>query len=750
MRQGILPTAAALALLLVSPCLSQPQDGLSTAFLDLALKGKTPVEIKGTLVLRSSQTAVEPIRLPVSSLEPIPVKLPPGSTWEVGGELPGFWVQRKTLEVPPAGQEIRIVLDLWPMGSISGVVKVKRKGDPLPRQVFVKTLVAPAFAKRVPAPKGALDCPVDEKGAWSCPVPAATYDLVISAAGYIPFYHWGVEVPAASTRPLGTLELVPGASVAGWVAVEGGAIEPGECVVRLSKLLGGGSDPQAAAATDLTAVEQSVRTDGFFQLAGIAPDTYALEVRQPGYGTIRLAPVRIKPQTETILEEPLVLKRPLALSFEISPPRDWLSKPWQVKVFRQSEGDGRPNPIVFEGRAEEDGRLTVSGQSRGRFQVQVLDSIGNRMSEVEVTADQPAFSPEVIEIDLITLEGTLWLGQEPLAADLWFGGRSGATRIRMASDEEGRFRGVLPRGGDWRVDIHAIEPRLNTRARVDVSVSKSGRAAADIVLPDTRVFGAVVDESGKPVPGADVLLQSERVEVFETADEFGAFEARGMPEGPAWLAAGVKSRSSGRTLITLTAGRAVGPVELRLRNTRQLSGKVVSPTGPVAGARVDVLVSTPPAGGGSARSQADGTFQVEIPEKAQRFVAIVSAPGFSLKAFEGSTGAPLSLPVAQEGGTLEIEIEQAVEELLQQDLAIHLFQNGLHVPPYVVGQWARDHGQSLLGNSLRLPSVAPGEYRACVVPARLPLEGDPAAAGAQCHSGFLFAGSSLSLKVKAD
>lgn len=749
MRKGIFQTAAALALLLVSPCLGEAQEELSSAFLDLAAKGKAPAEIKGALVLRSSHTGLEPIRLSVSSLEPIPVKLPPGSTWEVAGELPGFWVQRKTLQVPPAGKEVRLLLELWPMGSISGVVKVKRRGDPLPRQVFVRTLAAPAFAKRLPSPKGALDCPVDEKGLWSCALPAATYDLVISAAGFIPFYRWGVEIPAASTRPLGTLELVPGASLAGWVAVENGAIEPGECMVRLSKLLGGGLDPAAAAAADLTAVEHSVRTDGFFQLAGLAPDTYALEVRQPGYGTLRVAPVRINPQAETVLDEPLVLKRSLALSFEISPARDWLGKTWQVTVVRQSEGDGRPDPIVFEGRADEGGRLTVAGQSPGRFRVQVLDSIGNRFAEEEVAVDQAAASPEIIEVDLVSLEGTLRLGQEALAADLWFGGRSGSTRVRMASDEEGRFQGVLPRGGDWRVDIQANEPRLSTRARVEVSVSKSGRATADILLPDTRVFGAVLDESGKPVPGADVLLQSERVEVFETADAAGAFEARGMPEGPAWLAAGVKSRSSGRTLVTLAAGRAVGPVELRLRSTKQLRGKVVSPTGPVPGARVDLLVSFPPDGGGSAKSGADGTFQVEIPEKAQRFIAIVSAPGFALKAFDASTEAPLSLPVSQNGGTLEIGIEPEVGDLLRQDLAIHLFQNGLHVPHYVVGQWARDHGQSLLGRSLRLPSVAPGEYRVCLVPARLPLEGDPATAGVDCQSGFLFAGESLSLKVGA-
>ena len=732
-------------LLLTGSAAAQEQPRLAPVVIELSQKTGTPVPIQGAVVLRPAEG--EPVRVPVPSSGLLSTRLPAGSTWEVAADLPGFWGPRKTLAVGPPEQETRLVLDIWPMGTVSGILKVKQKGLQLPKQVLVKTLAAPAFAKRLPSPKGALDCPVDEKGAWTCSLPAATFDLVVSAEGFIPHYRWAVEIPAGKTRPLGTLELERGASVAGWAAVEGGAIEPGQCMVRLAPLTSGGADPKAALDVERSTVQKSVGKDGFFQIAGLAAGMYALEVRQPGHSTARVAPVRVLPQAETFLEEPLVLKRLVELSFEISPALDWLGRPWRAQVTRLETGTGNLNPIVFDGPAAEDGLLAVPGQSPGRFGISILDSLGNRLANQEMTIADPGSTPERIEVSLFTLEGTVRLGQEPLQARLQFGGRSGAVRIQMESDEEGRFHGVLPHEGDWRVDVEAAEPRLRTAARVDIRADRSGKATVAIELPDTRVFGTVMDEQGKQVPGADVIVLSERVELSEQADPVGAFEVRGLPEGPAWLAAGQGTRSSGRTFVSLAEGRAVGPVQLRIEPMKRLQGTVVSPLGPVADARVDVIASMPAEGGGSARTDSGGSFQVEIPEKTQRVVAVVSAPGFALRAFDAAAGAPLTLAVSEEGGEIEIRLLGDDGEFLRQDLRVALYQNGLPIPGFVYGQWAHEQGQPRSSQSLRIPNVAPGEYRICLVPMRLPLEGDPAASGAECTSGLLFRGGTLELRL---
>jgi hypothetical protein len=739
---------ALLSLSAVTVAALEPLQGSPVVF-ELSFKAHATVPPKGALVLRPADGKGDLLRFPVVSGESTSVQLPTGSEWEVSPDLPGFWGARKPLLVGPPGQVTRLVLDLWPMGSISGIVRVEEKGKPLPRQVLVRTLAVPSFVRRVPAPKGALDCPVDERGHWSCSLPAASFDLVISAEGFIPHYRWSVPVPPGKDLSLGTLALQRGASVAGWVAVEGGALEPGACVARLSPLVAGGPDPAAALDVERKAAERGVGKDGFFQLTGLAPGAYALEVRQPGYSSVRIAPVRVAAQAETFLEEPLVLRRLLDLSLEISPALDWLGHPWKVQIFRQEENSGKPNPLAFEGSAQPDGGLVISGQPSGRFGITVLDSLGNRLADSQVSLDGPDSPAQRIEIDLITLEGTVRLGQEPLPARLWFGGRSGAMSLQMESDSEGRFQGVLPREGDWMVDVESAEPRLRSRTRLDVRANRAGKATAEIVLPDTRVFGTVVDPQGKPVPKADVFAMTERVELLETADAVGTFELRGLPEGAAWLTSSDDKRGSRRILVDLLDGRPVGPIELRLQATRKQSGRVVSPRGAVAGAQVAILASTPPEGGGFAQTDPDGSFEVEVPEATQRVVAIVAAPGFALKAFEAPVGAPLSLAVSEDRGDLEIRLAMKRDELVRRDLTVQVFQNGLSLLSNILHRWSLDQGEPWVEGApaIRIPGLAPGEYRICLVPVRLPLEGHPASAGPECASGLLFRGETLALHL---
>ncbi|HEX3555265.1 MAG TPA: carboxypeptidase-like regulatory domain-containing protein [Thermoanaerobaculia bacterium] len=689
------------------------------------------------------------MRLALSSPAPLSLTLPAGSKWEVSAEVPGFWVPRKALAVGPSDQPSRLALDLWPLGSISGVVLVKGKKTPPPRQVLVRSLAAPAFLNRPVAPKGDLDCPVDKKGFWSCSLPAATYDLVISAEGLSSHYRWSVQVPAGKTLSLGAIELERGASVAGWVAVEEGAIEPGRCTARLAVLVAGGSSLKSVSDLERTAFERQVGKDGFFQLSGLAPGTYALEVRQPGFPPVRRAPVRVAPGAETLLAEPLILRHSLDLQFAVHPALDWLGRPWRAQIFQL--GERQPVPLVFDGTADEGGRLAVPGQSSGRFRVDLKDSLGNRLYSGEHSVDGPNSAPQSIEVRFITVEGRIRLGEEPLVSTLWFGGSYGATSVKMEADAEGRFHGVLPREGLWRIEIAAGEPGFPTWTRAEVQASRSGKARVEIVLPDTRIFGRVVDEQGKPVPKADVAIQGESVELATTADADGSYEVRALPQGPVWLGAQSSSQLSDRVFATLVEGRAVGPIELRLHSTRQLSGTVLSSRGPVVGSRVTVLARAPGGSGAVATTGTDGAFHVDLPQAVSRVEVVVSAPGFALRAFDASTeGEPLVLQVTEEGGGLEITLPLTEDEILRENLLLAIFQNGFFVPGSAWGQWAYDQGQprGRSDRTLRVPNVAPGEYRACLLPRQLEmsLASVLVPEEAICSSGFLAPGATLSLK----
>lgn len=120
------------------------------------------------------------------------------------------------LALGASGTTVLNPIGLWPLGRIAGSVKVTEKGERLPKKLVVTTLPPRPPAPK-DAPQGALDCPVDDKGKWQCPpLPGTTFDLVLSAEGFIPQYRWETKVLAGKTTDLGAVKLERGASVAGW------------------------------------------------------------------------------------------------------------------------------------------------------------------------------------------------------------------------------------------------------------------------------------------------------------------------------------------------------------------------------------------------------------------------------------------------------------------------------------------------------------------------------------------------------
>ena len=682
------------------------------------------------------------------------LQLPAGSSWEVTADLPGFWVRRQNLVVGRAVERTRLELQLWPLGTISGRVEVRQKDLAPPKKVIVKTMAAPAFLQRPPVPPGALDCPVDEKGNWSCSLPAAKFDLVIGAEGFTPHYRWQVEVPPAKTFPLGSFQFERGSSVAAWVAVEGGGIDPESCIARLSPLAACDADLKSVAQLEQTAVERPVSKDGFLQITGIAPGNYALEVTQPGFATARVANVRVEPQLETFLPEPLLLARPIALEVEIVPPADEAGEPWRAQVMRRVEGSSGPTPIVFDGPVDSQGRFTVPDQAPGWFGLDILDSQGNRVhSEPERRVDST--SQQTIELRRIAIEGRLRLGAQPLGGTLWFGGRYGSRRVKMEADEEGRFSGMLSSDGIWSVDIEGREPAFRARARAEILPDRAGRAAVAIELPDTRVFGRVVDERGQPVPRAAISIASQDLDQHVQADDAGSFDVRGLSAGSAALmAAGGEARQSERTVLDLVEGRSAGPVELRLRAMKKLSGTVVSSRGPVAGARVVLRAFSPTVGGGDAATGPEGTFTLEVPQNIAAGTAVVKAPGFGTKVFPvAADERPLSLTLSEAAGEIAIALPRGVNDLFRENLRVILFQDDMEVPVSLLRAGENPQAVSDTEPVLRLASLAPGRYSACLAQRQVESKGsalDPTAKDASltCDTGQLAAGGTLALTLR--
>jgi len=722
-----------------------------------------PIGAPGVGTARDSAGSPAEIVLPIEGELPATAELPRGSRWGLSVEIPGFWARQEVLAIAgdgPAALAHRI--DLWPLGAVFGTVRMTSPGERLPKSVTLATLSPPPLVDRTELPKQRLSCPVDAKGAFRCELPARTFDLGVSADGFIPQYRWGVAVAAGKTVDLGTVELQRGASVVGWAVADEGKISPDRCIARLLPLVDpSGPGSRIAEKIRSTAPTARVRDDGFIQLTGLAPGSYLLQVEQPGFAPAKAFPVAVWPGAETAIEKPLRLSRALNLELAIDPSLDWLQKPWRVEVLRASDlGAGYDREPVFKGPADRDGHAAAVGLAPGRFRVTVLDSLGNPLwSDSAVDVRSAADARRDISISLVTVRGTLRLCKEPLAGTLWFGGGFGAVRVKMEAGRDGRFHGILPtRARSWRVQVKAAEPDLDTEVKVPVEPDPAGRARLDVSLPDTHLFGRVVDAEGKPVPRAGVDLGTLTNSLTNTCDSKGEFDVRGVEAGRAYMTADARTPEgmsiSDTQVLMLSEGSSVGPVELRLRRTKKLHGRVLSPLGPVAGAWIEVAPRRPDFQGiDSVRTDLGGAFDASVPAGTESAIVVVSPPGQALQAFEISATGERSVDVSvnPDGGTVEVAVPYSVREIEDRSLTLWLLQNGLPLPLPILARWVQGHGQSLTDpgfRTYRITDLAPGEYQACLVPYSRLVEAhrsgwaDPPGS---CASGALAAGGLLRL-----
>lgn len=740
-------------------CSAQPTPDRSTikparVWFDLAQRGKSPALLQGALTLRSVPPDEQTITVEVvPGLVPF-VDLPPDSQWAVSGEIAGYWVRREPLTAGAAGSESRLALVTWPLGRVMGTLQPADSKFRLPKEIAVTTIKSPDPNRKSQAPPGHLVCPVDEQGRWSCELPEETFDLTITARGFVPHYRLNVAIRAAKTTDLGKLKLAKGASLAGWIVVEGGALDPKTCLTRLVPLVATGSGGAQKAQLEAAAMERRAHPGGLFQFAGVSPGAYRLEVSQPGFATAQVFPLELWEERETFLERPVIVRRPLTLEVAVSPPRDWLDRPWRVLVQRSSDfSAGMEKGPAFNGPVDANGEARATGQAPGDFSISVLDSLGNQMySAHDVGMRDPNDARHEVTIEVITVQGTLRLGRDPIAATLWFGGRSGSRAIQMVAGAEGKFHGVLPKEGIWLVEVSASEPRLEAVAKAKVEADRAGRANVEIRLPNTRVFGKVVRDDGLPVTRAGVALSGESGSLYVDAAEDGSFELRGAPSGLAQLVGSARKAgerwASSAHWVSLAEDQDVGPVELRLSKMRRLAGKVIANTGPVVGAGVEVR-SADLLYGDSTRTGLTGEFSVHLPSQAQRLVGVISPPGYALSTFEliGSDE-PAVLPVSRDGGVLEVTQPLSNDQYLEKDLVLWIFHEGRPLPMGALARWAQGHGEPLYeagSKRFRVSAVAAGEYRACIV-ARSALLAQ-SNASKTCASGHLSSGSTLRLSV---
>ncbi len=679
------------------------------------------------------------------------VELPAGSAWEVTATAAGRWAAPLTLRVPaegapPAPVSLRLFLTTPVLASVE-------QAPGLPPSPEVEVFFEPTQPGREPAPEGSMRCPL-AGGKLDCALPVGVHDLRLRRAGAPQEYRWGVRLEPGKVAQLGKLSFRPGASVVGWVeSSEDGAPVAGCRVSLAPEAAGAAPDPSSEKRLGKAALTTTTDLRGFFQLKGVSPGSYVLGAEKESFAPAWLAPIRVDPGLESRLKEPLRLGRPLTLRVQLEPALDPFGRRWRAQLASIA-GESR-RTTQLEPSVDEEGRLAIPGLAPDVYRLRILDADGSHWESqrLDLAADTDLLT---VHLPLLAVHGTLHRGEDPVSATLWFGGLSGARRVKMAADLDGRFEGFLPAEGSWNVDLLLIGRERDHIALGEVEVRPrkgKGYAEVELTLPDTHLAGEVVDSQGRAVPGAAVDALSGRMAAglsSVTADAKGKFEFQGLRVGETLVNAHLGERESERSLVFLQEKLESPELRLVLRGTQKAHGSVVSRGTPVAGARILALPDFGPTGGASlaqALSGPDGSFSIDLPEGAAGAAVLVSAPGLPVRLLRLDTNQErILVDLDPSGGRLRLDLSALVVKV-GRIAAPFLVHEGTLFPAPVLQQLSGSAGNLLA--PIEIASAEPGLYALCRgrAAAAAVNAGDGAVPG--CASGQLLPAGELTLALPA-
>lgn len=690
----------------------QPASAAPVRFEPEIAGGGTP-DAAATLRL-VPQSATEPARtVPLATTEAQVVDLPDGGAWQVVVDSPSLWSAPQWI-APRQDEPLRVRLLLFPAATVTGVFVPSAGARPETADVRIE----PSPSAKSPKPSATpLLCPIEEER-FRCTVPAGRLDLRVRAGSFIPSYLWDVEVRPGEVKDLGRFPLKAGASVVGWVRTEDGSALADAKVRLKPQTFGRPSEPSKIQGFQALSLETKTNARGFFQLEDPAPGTFVVSASRGDLAPSSRPGIEVRPGLEAQIPDPLVLARPLTARLTLDPPAGPSGSPWRLILERRSEIEGVRGE-VYRGEASPEGRWEQRGPIPGTYALTVEDGEMRWLFEdLALTPDRTELS---IDVPLVRVRGRVRLGDEPLAATLWFGGRAGPRRARLESNEDGELEGLLPEEGTWPVDLVSEGEGLWLKlGPVEVrKVPGKSHASVDVRIPDTRLQGVVVDEQGRPVAGAGLLL-NPLVQPTSTAetDEEGEFEVRGLPAGTVIVHAREGERESEWVQARLEESRETPSLRLVLRTRQTLHGRVFSLRGPVAGARVTAF-SDNESGMGStddAVTGAAGEFTVKLSGDAKTAGLTVIAPGHAIRMLKAHLGGEriVEVPVEPVGGTLVFDLgDLTVREVLRLRGGL-LAHGGTFVPFALLSEWARlQRTPQSDPHRLVLPNMEPGEYVFC-------------------------------------
>ena len=659
------------------------------------------------------------------------IEIDHSQSWSLSVAGEGFWAA--PVELKPRSEIEEAILELLPAGTLVGAFRRPEGGSEIPSALRVE--IESVDGTKPEIPRVSTQCDI-ESLEWICVVPSGVLDLRLAVDGFVPNYFWDLKIEPSEIKKVGVYELRQGPSLAGWV--EYSQRPPGEAaqVELMPQVTGVQEDPVEQRRMQRRGLTGAVNRRGFFQLGPLEVGGYELVVSHEGFANSKIRQLELTEAREYLLEEPIFLEPPGMLEVYLDPPVSPDGQPWRV-VLMEPAPTSNVARMLDRSTASFGGYWCKENLPFGDYLLEIRNHRGATwfISSVNLHRDQEPIS---IELSAVEIQGIVKMGDEPVQGKVIFGTRVRRPNVTLQSDDKGRFRGVLPRGGEWAIEVEM--PNRITVLGENVSVvptAKKSGAEVEIVLPGTAIEG-VVTQDGEPVEGAFVLLARRReggtikLASMQTESD-GRFEIQGVPPGWAEIVAylGVFDPASAWQEVELEEDVESPEVELALKAKDEIVGRVLSPQGAVPGAQILLRLptATERAWVSEAISNSDGRFKLKLPRKHdQEYVVLAFASGFGVslerRTFGQSGEAYVNL--STEKGDLTILTPPGY--LHSQGVFIHLDQ----IIPSMASAGRLEPSKT----GFTLSGMASGEYHMC----------QSTTLDAGCVSGYLAPGGVLELR----
>ncbi|MCP3139607.1 carboxypeptidase regulatory-like domain-containing protein [Pyxidicoccus xibeiensis] len=425
-----------------------------------------------------------------------------------------------------------------------------------------------------------------------------------------------------ATRPLGEAEtaveltLPAGVSLEGRTVVEGREEPVPFAEVTLRPYTGTASAREDPAHLPEEASVARSGADGRFTLSGLAPGHYGLTAEAPGFSrrTLRLVQV---PQPGPLvvglwgagtLEGFVVDARgqPVAGA-------EVLAAGGSAPV-RATTGDSGGFALEVEA-----GTWRVSarkGEAMGHIAGQVAVAPGETLRGLTVTLG----AASGLEGTVATADGAPTRGAVLLALPAGGTGELG----RATSADDGTWRMDLPPG---EYDVAARAPGMTDLVTEAVVVMPERYTPLDVRLEPASavVEGTVVDGEGRPVAGAQVSVgRYQRAGSTRTTmtDARGQYRLEGLEAGLSAVKARREGASRWLSRTETLKAAATTRVDFTLPESGIVFGQVTRPSGaPLESSALVHAIARGGSGGATTATDAQGSYQLELPEGVYQLVA---------------------------------------------------------------------------------------------------------------------------------